>query len=113
MLAKIILCSAEPRIICLPTHVINLVINDNSLEILYLLWCFQGKILVGTGDNNVLEIAEKNGAIQVIVSGHGEGQVWGLDRHPVLSQFITASFDGSVCLWDALAKVLHLRASLG
>ena len=32
-----ILCSAEPRIIsCLPTHVINLVINDNSLEILYL-----------------------------------------------------------------------------
>ena len=31
-----ILCSAEPRIIsCLPTHVINLVINDNSLEILY------------------------------------------------------------------------------
>ena len=33
-----ILCSAELRIIsCLPTHVINLVINDNSLEILYLL----------------------------------------------------------------------------
>ena len=32
-----ILCSAEPRIIsCLPTHVINLVINDNSLEILYI-----------------------------------------------------------------------------
>ena len=31
------ICSAEPRIIlCLPTHVINLVINDNSLEILYL-----------------------------------------------------------------------------
>ena len=36
-LAKMILCSAELRIIsCLPTHVINLVINDNSLEILYL-----------------------------------------------------------------------------
>ena len=32
-----ILYSAEPRIIsCLPTHVINLVINDNSLEILYI-----------------------------------------------------------------------------
>ena len=32
-----ILCSAEPCIIsCLPTHVINLVINDNSLEILYI-----------------------------------------------------------------------------
>ena len=36
-LAKMILCSAEPRIIsCLPTHVINLVINDNSLDILYI-----------------------------------------------------------------------------
>ena len=35
-----ILCSAEPRIIsCLPTHVINLVINDNSLEILYIYVC--------------------------------------------------------------------------
>ena len=33
-----ILCEAEPRIIaCLPTHVINLIINDKSLEILYLL----------------------------------------------------------------------------
>ena len=32
-----ILCSAEPRIIsCLPTHVINFVINDNSLEIIYI-----------------------------------------------------------------------------
>ena len=31
------ICLAEPRIIsCLPTHVINLVINDNSLEILYI-----------------------------------------------------------------------------
>ena len=35
-----ILCSAGPRIIsCLPTHVINLVINDNSLEILYIYVC--------------------------------------------------------------------------
>ena len=29
--------SAEPRIIsCLPTHVINLVINDNEFEILFI-----------------------------------------------------------------------------
>ncbi|XP_041352370.1 echinoderm microtubule-associated protein-like 6 isoform X2 [Gigantopelta aegis] len=73
----------------------------------------KGKILVGTGDNNVLEISEKNGAIQVIVSGHGEGQVWGLDRHPASSQFITASFDGSVCLWDASAKSLLAKLEVG
>ena len=31
------ICEADPRIIsCLPTHVIYLVINDNSLEILYI-----------------------------------------------------------------------------
>ena len=36
-LANMILCSAEPRIIsCLPTHVINLVINDNEFEILFI-----------------------------------------------------------------------------
>ena len=36
-LAKMILCSAEPRIIsCLPTHVIHLVINDNEFEILFI-----------------------------------------------------------------------------
>ena len=36
-----ILCSAELRIIsCLLTHVINLVINDNSLEIIYIYYIY-------------------------------------------------------------------------
>ena len=35
--AKMILCSAEPRIIsCLQTNVINLVINDNEFDILFI-----------------------------------------------------------------------------
>ena len=49
-----ILCSAEPRIIsCLPTHVINLVINDNSLETLYLLLIMFSSLL-GRKEGNVL-----------------------------------------------------------
>jgi len=66
---------------------------------------YQGKILVGTKDNSILEVGEKNGIIQVLVAGHAEGEVWGLDVHPSTSRFITASFDGSVRLWDIVTKV--------
>ena len=47
-----ILCSAEPRIIsCLPTHVINLVINDNSLEILYIYIYINNVVVVDDDDD--------------------------------------------------------------
>lgn len=65
----------------------------------------QGKILVGTKDNDVIEIGEKNGLISVLVGGHAEGEVWGLDKHPTLPQFITASYDGTVRIWDIVGKV--------
>jgi WD40 repeat protein len=61
--------------------------------------------LVGTKDNDVIEIGEKNGVLQVLVGGHAEGEVWGLDRHPALPQFITASYDGTVRIWDIPSKV--------
>ena len=49
-----ILCSAEPRIIsCLPTHVINLVINDNSLEIIYIYIYIYMCVCVGGGGVSV------------------------------------------------------------
>lgn len=67
---------------------------------------FKGKILVGTKDNDVLEIVEKTGAVTTLVGGHAEGEVWGLDRHPTLPQCTTASFDGTVRIWDLQAKVL-------
>ena len=52
-----------------------------------------------------MEVDEKNGNVKVIVGGHGEGEVWGLDVHPATAKFITASFDGSVRLWDIATKV--------
>ncbi|KAL5008221.1 hypothetical protein ScPMuIL_013802 [Solemya velum] len=73
----------------------------------------KGKILVGTKDNNVIEIGEKNGTIQVLVGGHGEGEVWGLDRHPTLPRFITASYDGTVRIWDLGNKALLAKLNVG
>ncbi|CAG5133153.1 unnamed protein product, partial [Candidula unifasciata] len=64
----------------------------------------KGKILVGTKENSILEISEKTGTVQVIVAGHGEGEVWGLDQHPTTSRCITASYDGTVRLWDIPSK---------
>jgi len=83
---------------------------DNHIwECLFIVVCiFQGKILVGTKDNDVLEIGEKSNGINVLVGGHGEGEVWGLDKHPTLPQFITASYDGTVRIWDIPGKVRQL-----
>ena len=53
----------------------------------------------------VLEITEKNAAVQVLLAGHGEGEVWGLDSHPLAPKFATSSYDGSVRVWDLTNKV--------
>ena len=55
-----------------------------------------------------MEISEKTGTVQVVVGGHSEGEVWGLDVHPTTSKFITASYDGTVRLWDLASKVREL-----
>ncbi|ESO87658.1 hypothetical protein LOTGIDRAFT_166239 [Lottia gigantea] len=73
----------------------------------------KGKILVGTRDNSVLELSEKEGNIQILVAGHSEGEVWGLDTHPTLNHFITASFDGTVRMWDIAKKTLLARLEVG
>ncbi|BFZ11617.1 hypothetical protein BsWGS_14656 [Bradybaena similaris] len=72
----------------------------------------KGKILVGTKDNSILEISEKSGTIQVVVAGHGEGEVWGLDQHPTAPKFITASYDGTVRLWDIPSKSLLAKLNV-
>ena len=85
--------------------------KDAFYSMLHTLYFFfsQGKILIGSKDNDVMEISEKSGAVTVVVGGHGEGEVWGLDRHPSLPRFITASYDGTVRLWDVSSKVCLSR----
>lgn len=40
------------------------------------------------------------------MAGHGEGEVWGLDTHPLAAKFATSSYDGSVRIWDLANKVI-------
>lgn len=44
--------------------------------------------------------------MQVLVAGHGEGEVWGLDTHPLAAKFATSSYDGSIRIWDLANKVI-------
>ncbi|XP_046338524.1 echinoderm microtubule-associated protein-like 6 isoform X1 [Haliotis rufescens] len=82
-------------------------------EVVKSVFRYKGKILIGTKDNDVIEVGEKNGTVQTIVGGHAEGEVWGLDRHPTLPQYITASYDGTVRLWDVSAKSLLAKLEVG
>lgn len=36
----------------------------------------------------------------MLLSGHGEGEIWGLAMHPAKLLFVTASEDKTVRLWD-------------
>lgn len=80
--------------------------TGNKIDVVKSVSRAKGKILVGTKDNTVLEITEKNAAVQVLVAGHGEGEVWGLDTHPLAAKFATSSYDGSVRIWDLANKSL-------
>ena len=76
------LCSAEPCIIsCLPTHVINLVINDNSLEILYLYYCLLNVVpvrpsVVRVQEANVHPDTRQKGSLVCWFEGHPNQVTW-------------------------------------
>lgn len=65
----------------------------------------QGKILVGTKDGEIIEIGEKNGASNLLIDSHMEGEIWGLATHPSKDIFISASNDGTGRIWDLCDKV--------
>ncbi|XP_013391678.1 echinoderm microtubule-associated protein-like 6 [Lingula anatina] len=73
----------------------------------------KGKILVGTRDSEIYEHAEKTGAVQVLVRGHSEGELWGLATHPTMARFATASYDGTVRIWDIVNKMMVQKLAIG
>ncbi|KAH0622863.1 hypothetical protein JD844_025641, partial [Phrynosoma platyrhinos] len=73
----------------------------------------KGKILVGTKDGEILEVGEKNGASNLLIDSHMEGEIWGLATHPSKDIFISASNDGTARIWDLCDKKLLNKVNLG
>lgn len=73
---------------------------------------FQGKILVGTRNAEIIEVGEKNAACNILVNGHMDGPIWGLATHPSRDVFLSAAEDGTIRLWDIPEKVRLSTRSL-
>ncbi|XP_071212923.1 echinoderm microtubule-associated protein-like 2 isoform X3 [Salvelinus alpinus] len=58
----------------------------------------QGELLVGTTKNTIL-IGSFPETLNPIVQGHTD-ELWGLDIHPSMEQFVTCGQDKQVHLWD-------------
>ncbi|KAG7255229.1 hypothetical protein CRUP_011404 [Coryphaenoides rupestris] len=58
-----------------------------------------GELLVGTTKNAILRAAFPD-TLTPIVQGHTD-ELWGLDVHPSMEQFVTCAQDKQVHLWDA------------
>ncbi|KAG5190289.1 quinon protein alcohol dehydrogenase-like superfamily [Tribonema minus] len=73
-----------------------------------------GKILVGTGGSEVMEIAIASGTARKLLQAHYQGEMWGLAPHPLLPRVATACADGTIRVWDATARALvHCRSVSG
>lgn len=73
---------------------------------------FQGSLLVGTKDSEIIMINEKSGQGQSLVQGHSEGELWGLSVHSSMPRYATASDDGTVRVWDLAGRVRHVYCFL-
>lgn len=57
------------------------------------------KILIGTKNGEIIDI-DKDGVINIVTQGHGEGELWGLSVHPTRLECCTASDDKTLRTWN-------------
>ncbi|KAJ6667049.1 hypothetical protein lerEdw1_019052 [Lerista edwardsae] len=60
-----------------------------------------------------LKLEKKNGASNLLIDSHMEGEIWGLATHPSKDIFISASNDGTARIWDLSDKKLLNKVNLG
>lgn len=72
----------------------------------------QDGLLVGTTRNCVLQVGAGEDDVTAVVEGHAD-ELWALACHPAQHQFLTASYEGALTLWDALTRQAVWSKELG
>lgn len=68
-----------------------------------------GTYLIGTRSSELMTVVDSDKAeptVEVFMSGHFEGEIWGLACHPTKSLFVTSGGDNSVRIWDAIKLLM-------
>eukprot|EP00164_Ancoracysta_twista_P022676 GFYU01041949.1.p1 GENE.GFYU01041949.1~~GFYU01041949.1.p1 ORF type:complete len:540 (-),score=189.64 GFYU01041949.1:33-1412(-) len=71
-----------------------------------------GMFLIGTGNNEIIEINETSAENTCVMKSHHAGELWGLACHPSTNTFLTAGEDKTVRLWDANTRTPTETATL-
>ena len=62
---------------------------------------------MGTSSSEIYSINERSADAKLVLTGHAEGDLCGLVTLASAEQFLTASDDGTVKLWDISTKVSY------
>ena len=80
--------------------------TSSNVQVVKSVCRIKNKIIVGTKTNDIFEIIEKTSAVQNVVIGHAEGELWGLAVHPSRGVFATASYDSKTNLNKKKSKLI-------
>lgn len=71
-----------------------------------------GKLVLGTKAGELVEVNMLSRDSSLLVESHFAGELWGLDRHPTKSNFVTCGDDMTVRVWDSKARQQVAMTSL-